>query len=129
MNIPAVLAAFKTALADLDADVYDFMPDAPTVPCVCIYMESMPLDPTADVVFVLLCLAGTVDMQNSQDRLMGWLSDDGDQSIIGMIDADNMLGDTVGSVIPLEVRNWGLQPVQEGRPRLLQAELVCNVLR
>lgn len=118
-----------SSLADfvqIDADVYPYVPDNPTVPAVCAYVESWPFDYTADVVVVLLCLAGTVDAKDAWSRLNGWL--EGPGSILEQIDSNNTLDGTVSSVLPLEVRNIGYS-APDGRPRLLQAEIVLNVLR
>ena len=127
MNWPDILAAFKTLLEPLGVQVYDFVPESPSVPCIIVYPETVPYDRTQPGVYIIWCLAGTVEAQGAQATLMQWLSDD-DGSIVALIDEDNTLGGVVDSVLPVEVRNWGIAPTQEGRPRLVQAELVCHVL-
>jgi hypothetical protein len=129
MDIPAVLAAFKTTLEPLGVHLYDYVPDSPNTPCVIIYAERVPYAVTQGATFVLWCLSGQVETAGAQARMMSWLSDDTDDSIVSLLDADHTLGGTVSSVLPVEVRRWGAAPTQEGRPRLLQAEIVCEVLR
>lgn len=128
MNIPTVLTAFKTALASLGVQVTDYVPDSPNVPSIAVYAESWPFARSEDATFVLWCVAGTVDMEDAQNKLMTWLSDDAG-SIAALLDANSTLSGAVSSVLPYELRNWGIMAVQEGRPRLVQAELVVKVLR
>jgi len=128
-SIQDVLDALKKLINDLPAEITAYVPDSPNVPAIAIYMESWPFAFTEPATFVMWCMVGTTDMQNAQSTLMGWLSDEGDTSIVQLIDENNTLSGVVSSVLPLEVRNFGLSAVQEGRPRLLQAELVLNVLR
>ena len=128
-SIPEILDGFAETFESHPAEVFAYVPDSIIPPAVCVYCEQWPYDTTADATFILLCVLGTGDMQDAQAQLMGWLSDTGPTSLVALIDADNTLDGAVSSVLPFEVRNWGLMPVQEGRPRLLQAELVCHVLR
>ncbi len=128
-TIGEILNAFSGVLGELEGvQVYDHVPESPNVPALIVYCERWPYNRTEDATFVILCLAGTTETQGAQAQLMDWLSDDGDTSICALIDADNTLGD-VCDVLPLEVRNWGISPAQDGRPRYLQAEIVCNVFR
>ncbi len=128
-SLPDALSAFSDMLATLDVQVYNFVPDSPIPPCLVVYPERWTYSATEDMTFIVWCLAGTQEMKGAQDRMMRWLSDEGSESIIAAIDADSQLGGVVSSVLPLEVRNWGVAPTADGRARLLQAELVCNVLR
>lgn len=130
-QIQDILTALKDTLAPLGVDLYDYVPDSPNVPCVAVYCERWPYaapDPNDQPVFKLWCVAGTVDMQGAQEQLMGWLSDDGETSIVALLDADSTLDDLVGSVLPVEA-TWSIQSTAEGRPRYVQAEITLHVLR
>ncbi len=128
-SLPDVLAGFKDVLETIGIQVYNFVPDSTMMPCVVVYPERWTFDVTEDMTFIIWCLIGTGETQGAQDALMGWLSDEGPDSIVAALDADSQLGGVVSSVLPLEVRNWGYPSIADGKPRYLQAELVCNVLR
>lgn len=133
MNPQDVATAFKAALdGGVDAQVYDYLPDSPNYPAICVVMDPgsmFPYDVTAPTTFVIWCMVGTVEEQGAQAKLDQWLSDDDNNSIVAILDANNTLDGVVSSVLPVGVRNWGIHPVREGGPRVLQAELVCNVWR
>ncbi len=128
-DIPGVWAAFKDMLETVGIQVYDYVPDSTMMPCAIVYPERWPYNITEEMTWVILCLIGTGEVQGAQSTLMSWLSDEGPDSIVAAIDADSQLGGVVSGVLPLEVRNWGYPNISDGRPRYLQAELVCNVLR
>lgn len=121
-----ITAAMKAALEPLGVEIYDYMPDGPTFPCVAIYPEAWPYDLTQDATFVCWCAVATTDMQGAQQTLSDWL--DGDVSIPGLLTADDRLGQLIGSLVPIEFRNWGAVELANGS-RVLQAEVVVNVLR
>lgn len=127
-SIPEVIGAFKSTLTTTGLEIFGFVPDSPTLPAVCIYLERWPFDVTAGATFVLWCLAGTTEMQGAQELLMSWLSDDGPSSLTAALDEDETLGGVVSSSMPVEVRNWGVVLLPDGR-RVLQAELIVDVLR
>lgn len=133
MNPQTVSTAFKAALAAWattnGVQVFDYVPDSWNPPCVAIYPETIPYDRTAGARWVLVCVTGSVETQGAQARLQSWLAETGTTSIVAVIDANHSLSGAVSSVLPLEVRRYGMMPTQDGRPRLLQAELVCDILR
>ncbi len=129
VTIPDVFTALRNTLTDFDGDVYDCVPDSINPPCIGMYVEDWPFDWTAEATVILWCIAGATDERGAQERLGAWLSDSGTDSLVSMLDADNRLGGVVSSVRPANVRNWGAMQVQEGRARLLQAELVLAILR
>ncbi len=129
-QIQDVLTALKELLSDIEGvQVYDYVPDAPTLPALAVYLERWPYAPTEDATFVVWCISGTVETQGAQARLMEWFSDTGPNSICALIDSDPTLTGVVSGVLPLELRQWGNDPVQEGRTRHVQGQIVLNVLR
>ncbi len=126
-SLQEVLTALKGVLADLGVQVYDFIPDSPVTPCVAVTVQRWPYSEVEDATFVLWCIAGAVEMQGAQERLMNW-ADSPTESIRALIDADATLGGVVSNVLPLEF-SWSIDPVQEGMPRYVQGQLVLNVLR
>lgn len=133
MNPQTVSTAFKTAYTAWavanHAQVDDFVADTPKPPCVAFYPETVPYDITAPCRWIAWCSTGTIEEQGAQARLLGWLAETGATSLIQVIDQNHSLSGAVSSVIPLEVRGYGVSPVQQGRPRFLQAQLVFDVLR
>jgi hypothetical protein len=124
-----VAAGFKTALEQIDGvQVYDYVPDSSNWPCVIIYPEGAQVDTPSTATFVLWALTGRADERGAQETLSRWLSPDDGGEFIEALDDDNTLGGACMSVIPREVRNWGLGNPNEGRPSGWQAELVCEVL-
>lgn len=128
-TIQDVLSGLKELLDVLDVQVYDFHPDSLNLPAMVVYCERWPYATTEEATFVVWCIAGTVETKGAQDLLMRWCSDTGDESVCALIDSDSQLGGLVSSVLPLELRTWGIDPVQEGRARHVQGQIVLNVLR
>jgi hypothetical protein len=114
-------------LADLDCQIYDFIPDSPLTPCVAVTVQRWPYSEIEDAQFVLWCIAGAVETKGAQERLMNW-ADSPSGSIKSLIDADSTLGGVVSNVLPLEF-SWSINPVQEGQARYVQGQIVLNVLR
>jgi len=128
-QIGDVLAALKELFAGLgEVQVYDHVPDSLVLPAVVVYVERWPFAVTEEATFVAWCITGTVETKGAQQHLMDWFSD-GPGSVCGLIDADNTLGGLVSYVLPLEMRQWGNDPVQEGRARHVQGQIVLNVMR
>lgn len=122
------LTALKELSQGIDgAECYDYLPDSPNLPAIMWYVESWPLNVTEDKTVVGWCVTGAIDEAGAQARLGDWLSPGTTNSLIDLIDADHRLGNVVSSVLPVEVRNARPAQVQEGRPRVWQAELVCVV--
>lgn len=127
-TIRETLAAFKVLLAGLEgAEIYDHVPDDPVLPAVMMHVERWPYNLTESKTVILWCVTGMVDSADAQVRMGEWLSEKGTNSIIDLIDSDNRLGGVVSSVLPVEARNIYPTQTQEGRPRLMQAELVCEI--
>ncbi len=129
-QIQDVLTALKDLLGQIEGvQVYDHVPDSLALPAIVVYMERWPYAVTEEATFIVWCVSGTVETQGAQARLMEWFSDTGPNSICALIDSDSTLTGLVSSVLPLELRQWGNDPVQEGRPRHVQGQIILNVLR
>lgn len=123
VNIPAILTGFKAVLEGLEGvEVYDYWPESPNFPCVLTILERIPWDHTESATFVSYFMCGMTDTQSAQLQLMDLVVNATD-----LIVEHGTLDGAVSSVIPLEVRSWSPEQVQEGRPRYWQAEQVWDV--
>ena len=132
-DIQTVLGAFKTALEPFTdvthVQVYDHQSDSPVIPSVSVTLKTWPYDLTIPATVSLWCVVGTTEAQGAQADLLGWLSDTGPTSLVALIDANNTLSGAVSSVMPVETNNYGMVTLPNGTTRVLQGELVCEVLR
>jgi hypothetical protein len=140
MDVFAIRTAIKQSLDGLELQVYDYVPDSPNVPCLIVYPRPFDYDSTYtastgatvahsnDITFVVMCLAGTVNMKGAQQTLDGWLSDTGASSVKAAIETDEELGGVVSSVDVTRVDSYGTIQLQDGGTRYLSAEILVEVL-
>lgn len=129
MNPQDVCDAFKEALNPLPGvQVYSHMPPSPNLPALIIYPQQWPYDVTAEKTIAVWCVAGEVESQGAQAQLNAWLAEEGDSSVYAAILADQSLGGKVATVLPFEIRNWGIVSMADGR-RVVQAEILFEVWR
>jgi len=139
--MPATMSEIREALADALTAVsglraFDLLPAQPPIPCVLIVPDSVDYDTSFGNVrrvaglttysFVLTVLVGAMSERAAQQRLDGYVSPSGDQSIKAAVETDRTLGGVVSDVRVTGMRDYVSFP--NGDSTFLGAEFVAQVI-
>jgi hypothetical protein len=119
MNPADVCTAITTTLGTIDGvHLYDYADDSPNSPSFMVIprlISDMSLGILSTATFTILGLAASTATKDGHNRICGWLSDDGDQSVGAAIEADNTFGGAVSSARVVEASYEPAVVLPDGR--------------
>lgn len=132
MNIAEVRAGLQSAIQSLTANVYDYVPDSPSMPAIVInidgvgeYAEIMGGYTPSLVTFAVTALV-TGGNETAQRTLDAWLGDGPTTSIPGLI-LDATTNTISGSVEGMSLRSPGIYAMDVGGARCLAATFEVRI--
>lgn len=132
MEVVTIRRALVRALNHISGlEFYATVPDAPIVPCVIVYPDSITyhemFDGLSHATFVLHILGAAADTIDGQETLDAYLASSGPLSIKEAIDLDSTLGGAVGAAWVTELREYGTVQPNDGGSRFYSAQLMVEV--
>jgi len=132
-SLATIRDGLKTRLATIAGlQVYDTMPDTANPPCAIVGVpariayDAVMRSPVARYEIPVRVLAGRVVEGESQDRLDGYISPDGTNSLRAAIDADPTLSNAAHTTRVIEARDYGVYTL--GDVPYMGVEIVCEVI-
>lgn len=117
-------------MCDDSIRIYSYMPDMIDAPAAAIYPSPGTIFDTYDggrnPQFVLTLFVGTANIEAAQAQLDGWISTGTTSSIIDLLKTQTP--SSVSSLMPVELRNYGIVSLTDGGTRYLWAEIIVDVL-
>lgn len=132
MDLVAIRAGLKSILEPLGMQVCSRAVLNPDPPAALIYPQPFgpedSYDGTTQMRIVVLLLVSSGDIEGAQDKLDGWISTTGSQSIKQQLEEDLTLGATVSSAMWAGITEYGPMNLADGGTLYLAARVLIDVL-